>query len=239
MPFDLAGQVALVTGSASGIGAAVVDAFRAAGAEVASLDVNPRPERAGVLDLTVDVTDSIQVQDAVTTARDSLGRIDALVHCAGITRDAVHWKLDLENWNEVLDVNLTGSFLLLKSVIPVMRAQQGGSVVLLSSINGMRGKFGQANYSASKAGVIALARTAALEAGAFGIRVNAVAPGLVHTPMTEQLPAEVRQQALDRIPLGRAAEPDDVAGPILFLCSPLARHITGTVLRVDGGQWTS
>jgi 3-oxoacyl-[acyl-carrier protein] reductase len=148
----------------------------------------------------------------------------------------VLWKLEPAAWSEVLRVNLDAAFLLLHDTVPLLRQRGAGSVVLISSINGERGKFGQASYAASKAGLIGLARTAARELGRFGIRVNVVSPGLIDTSMTASLPAEAREQALRESALGRAGEPDDVAGAVLFLVSDLARHVTGQVLRVDGGQ---
>ena len=159
-----------------------------------------------------------------------------MVHCAGITRDGVLWKLSSDDWRAVMAANLDSAFYLLHAAVPALRAAGGGAVVLVSSINGERGKAGQANYAASKAGLNALARTAARELGRFGIRVNAVAPGWVETPMTAALPEELRQRALAETALGRLGRPEDVAGAVLFLCSDLARHVTGQVLRVDGGQ---
>jgi acetoacetyl-CoA reductase/3-oxoacyl-[acyl-carrier protein] reductase len=165
-----------------------------------------------------------------------LGRVDAVVHCAGITRDARVWKLGDDDWRGVMAVNLDSAFFLLRAALPVLRAGGGGAVVLVSSINGQRGKAGQANYAASKAGLEALARTAAREGGPLGIRVNAVVPGWIDTPLTAGLSDDLRRRALDESALGRLGTPDDVAGAVLFLCSDLARHVTGQVLRVDGGQ---
>jgi acetoacetyl-CoA reductase/3-oxoacyl-[acyl-carrier protein] reductase len=153
-----------------------------------------------------------------------------------VVRDAVLWKLDDQAWSDVLRANLDSAFHLLRATVPRMRAAGGGSIVLVSSINGERGKLGQANYAASKAGLIGLARTAARETGRFGVRVNVVSPGMVRTPMTASLPPEVVRAAEAEATLGRIAEPDDVARAVLFLVSDLSRHVTGQVLRVDGGQ---
>ena len=243
---QLEGRVAFVTGASSGIGAAVARRFLAAGARVLAFDLEPpaappadAPHSGGpYLFCEGDVTKQASIERAFALAVTTFGRVDAVVNCAGVTADAVTWKLTDEEWQRVLDVNLTGSFRVVRAAIPVMRKSHGGAIVLISSVNGLRGKFGQSNYAASKAGVIALMKSAALETAAFGIRINAIAPGYVKTPMTDAIPEEFREQALRETPLGRLAEPEDVADPILFLCSPLARHVTGVVLRVDGGQVT-
>src|SRR5262245_32110912 len=235
-------HVALVTGASSGIGAAVARAFVDAGARAVGFDLEAeslaalRSRRA--LSIAGDVTRQEDVDAAVQLALARFGRLDAVVNCAGVTADGVVWKLTDEQWRRVLDVNLTGSFHVVRAAIPVLRQRGGGSIVLIASVNGLRGKFGQSNYAASKAGVIALAKSAAIEAAAFQVRVNAVAPGYVDTPMTAALPQRFKDEALRETPLGRLADPKDVADPILLLCSPLARHVTGTVLRVDGGQCT-
>jgi NAD(P)-dependent dehydrogenase (short-subunit alcohol dehydrogenase family) len=238
----LEGRVAFVTGASSGIGAAVARRFLSAGARVLAFDrqppVNNSLPHEGLLFFEGDITKQDSIDAAFASAVSTFGRVDAVVNCAGITADAVTWKLTDEQWQRVLDVNLTGSFRVVRAAIPIMRKAGGGAIVLISSVNGLRGKFGQSNYAASKAGVIALTKSAALEAAAFGIRVNAIAPGYVKTPMTAAIPEEFQQEALNETPLGRLAEPEDIADPILFLCSPLARHVTGVVLRVDGGQVT-
>lgn len=246
-------RVALVTGAGSGIGAAVARAFLDAGARVVGLDLKPvaledligkskahahaEPGHREFTSFVGDVTRQESVDAAVQDALERYGRLDAVVNCAGITADGVVWKITEEQWQRVLDVNLTGSFRIVRAAIPALR-KHGGAIVLVASVNALRGKFGQSNYAASKAGVIALAKSAAIEAAAFNVRVNAVAPGYVDTPMTAKLPQQFKDEALRETPLGRLADPKDIADPILFLCSPLARHITGTVLRVDGGQCT-
>jgi acetoacetyl-CoA reductase/3-oxoacyl-[acyl-carrier protein] reductase len=230
------GRIALVAGGGGGIGGAVGALFLAAGARVVSLDRAGRPGPPGALSRECDLTRSQEVEAAVTAVAREHGRLDAVVHCAGTTRDKRLWKMSDEEWREVMAVNLDSSFYLLRSAVGPMRAGGGGSVVLVSSINGERGKAGQANYAASKGGLNALARTAARELGGFGIRVNVVAPGWVETEMTAGLPAELRQRALEETALGRLGRPRDVAGAVLFLCSELGRHVTGQVLRVDGGQ---
>jgi acetoacetyl-CoA reductase/3-oxoacyl-[acyl-carrier protein] reductase len=233
---SLRGKAALVTGGAGGIGSAIVARLVEAGARVASLDRSGSPEIEGTTPLSCDLRDSRAVEAALSNLDAAFGRLDVVVHAAGITRDGVLWKLSDDDWSEVMRVNLDSAFLVLRAAAPRLRRAGGGSIVLVSSINGERGKFGQANYAASKAGLNGLARSAARELGAFGIRVNAVAPGFIRTPMTETLPAEVRERAVAETALARTGEPDDVARAVLFLVSDLARHVTGQVLRVDGGQ---
>lgn len=235
-PLSLEGRVALVTGGGGGIGSAVVRRFLDVGAAVASVDLPGRDCQDGAVELACDVADADAVANLFGDFEQRFDRLDVFVHCAGITSDAVLWKMETEAWDEVLRVNLDSAFLLLRRAIPLMRPRGQGAIVLISSINGERGKFGQANYAASKAGLIGLGRTAARELGRFGIRVNVIAPGLVRTPMTESLPTEVIEAAVSESALGRTGEPEEIADVALFLASPLSRHMTGQVLRVDGGQ---
>jgi len=232
----LRGRVALVTGGSGGIGSAVVSALVEADARVVSFDRPGAAVADGVTAFEGDVSDPADVTRAMEQAR-SLGGLHLLVHCAGITRDAVVWKQSDEAWHEVLEVNLASAFYLLRGATPLLREAGGNrAIVLISSINGERGKVGQANYAASKAGLIGLGKTAARELGRFGVRVNCVAPGLVETAMTADLPPDVRKRALDETALGRLGAPEDVADVVLFLCSNAARHVTGQTVRVDGGQ---
>jgi Dehydrogenases with different specificities (related to short-chain alcohol dehydrogenases) len=221
-------RVAVVVGGAGAIGAAIVRQLRESGA------------RAITLDLDVQGSDSIacDVRDAesVAYAFAKLDRIDMVVYAAGITRESVIWKLSIDDWDAIHSVNLRGAFLVLREAIPILRRGDGGSIVLIGSINGSRGKRGTAAYSASKAGLIGLAKSVARETGRFGITVNVVEPGWVRTPMTEALPNDVQDAALADTLLGAFVEPDDVAAMVAFLCSTAARRITGQVLRVDAGQ---
>ncbi len=231
----LAGQLAVVTGGSGGIGSAIVGALQQAGAYAVSLDC-AAPANPGITWIKCDVREGASVAAAVEQASRGRGRLDVAVHAAGISRDAVVWKMSTEDWDQVLAVNLRGAFLLLRHTIPVMRRGAGGRIVLIGSINGSRGKFGTAAYSASKAGLIGLAKTVARETGRFGICVNVIEPGWVRTPLTKALPKDVQDAALAESLLGTLPEPADIAGTVLFLCGTSGSHITGQLLRVDAGQ---
>jgi len=228
------GRLAVVTGGGRGIGRGIADALLAGGAEVHVFDRagGDGPDGAGYHG--VDVVDSA----AVATAVAALGRpVDLLVNNAGITRDRTILKMSDDDWQSVLQVNLTGSFNLIRAVAPGMVAAGFGRIVNLVSINGLRGKFGQANYAASKAGLVGLTKTAAKEFGPKGVTVNAVAPGMVLTEMAMQLAEEFRAKAAEESALKLLPEIDDVAAAVLFLLSDHARRITGQVLKVDSGQY--
>ena len=232
---SLGGKTALVTGGSGGIGAAVVELLLRVGAEVHVVDLPDRSPPEGARHLPCDLGDP----EALEALCRDLPEATLFVHCAGITRDGVVWKLRDEDWDAVLRVNLDSAFRLVRAVVPAMRANAFGRIVLVSSINGERGKFGQANYAASKAGLIGFGRSVARETGRFGIRVNVVAPGLIETPMTDALPEAVKARAVEETAVGTAGRPDDVARAVLYLCSELSSHVTGQVLRVDGGQLTA
>ena len=233
LTFSVRGRTAIVTGGLRGIGRAIVDALAAGGAVVHVLDVAADADVPGAAVHAVNVADPAAVDAAVAR----IGRVDLLVNNAGITRDRSIVKMTDADWRAVLDVNLTGAFNLVRAVAPGMTAAGFGRIVNVVSINGLRGKFGQANYAASKAGVVALTKTAAREFGRKGVTVNAVAPGMVLTEMTRALAEDVRQKALDESVLGRLPEADDIAAAVLFLLSDQAGTVTGQVLQVDAGQY--
>lgn len=231
--WDFSGRSALVTGGCRGIGRAIAEALAAAGASVHVFDLGEEVPGPFAFH-SVDVADSAEVNAAVAALPKNLS---LLVNNAGITRDKSLLKLSDDDWNQVLAVNLTGAFHVLRAAGALMREQGRGSIVNITSINGMRGKFGQANYAAAKAGLIGLTKTAAKELGPRGITVNAIAPGMVLTDLAKKLPEEVRERAVAESALGQLAEPEDVAEAVLFLLSDSARRITGEVLRVDAGQY--
>jgi acetoacetyl-CoA reductase/3-oxoacyl-[acyl-carrier protein] reductase len=234
--FDFTGRRAIVTGASRGIGRTVADMLAFAGAEVDAFDWG-EPEHGDNFRhrfVRVDISNA----DAVAKAVDQLpGAPSLLVNNAGITRDRSLAKMSDAEWAAVLNVNLTGAFNMIRAVAPLMGAKGYGRIVNMTSINGIRGKFGQANYAASKAGLIGLTKTAAREFGKKGVTVNAVAPGMVMTNMARTLPQEVIARAEAEAALIELAQPDDIASAVLFLLSDAARAITGEVLRVDAGQY--
>jgi len=231
---DLEGRGAIVTGGARGIGRTIAAVLHELGAQVFVFDLEPGEPQDGVEFRQVDVSDASSVQSAVDSLPES---VTLLVNNAGITRDRSLAKMSDDEWDSVLRVNLKGAFNTIRALAPRLRAAGHGRIVNVTSINGLRGKFGQANYSAAKAGLIGLTKSAARELGPKGITVNAVAPGMVLTEMALALPAEFRDKALAEAVLGRLAEPRDIANAVAFLLSDAARCITGEVVRVDAGQY--
>jgi NAD(P)-dependent dehydrogenase (short-subunit alcohol dehydrogenase family) len=239
---ELEGRVALVTGGASGIGFACARELSRRGARVAVADADAArlsrlARRFGAANLyAIDVADPAAVRGAVADLTRRGRRLDILVLAAGICRDAVLWKMTDEAWSRVIDVDLSGAAHVLRAAAPALRRHGRGRVVFISSINGRRGKFGQSNYAAAKAGLLGLARSAARELAGSGVTVNVVEPGFTTTPMTAGLPSRIRRRALAETPLGRAGRPEDIAAAVAFFASPAASHITGQALAVDGGQ---
>ena len=234
--FDFRNHRAIVTGGSRGIGRAIADALGEAGAQVYAFDVGEpeRPESFPHRFVRLDIVDGNAVNAAVAQLSEAP---TLLVNNAGITRDRSIAKMSDADWAAVLNVNLTGAFNMIRAVAPLMAGHGFGRIVNITSINGMRGKFGQANYAAAKSGLIGLTKTAAREFGKKGITVNAVAPGMVMTDMARALPEEILARAAAEAMLPELADPQDVSNAVLFLLSDAARAITGEVLRVDAGQY--
>jgi 3-oxoacyl-[acyl-carrier protein] reductase len=242
----LQGKVAFITGGARGIGKAIALEFAREGADIALGDVNAEEmlktggeiEALGrqSLALPLDVTKSESAENAVNKILDKFTKVDILVNNAGITRDTLLLRMSETDWDAVLNVNLKGTFNCLKAVSRPMIKARSGRIINIASIIGLIGNAGQANYSASKAGVIALTKTAAKELASRGINVNAVAPGFIQTHMTDKLTAEQKEKMLAVIPLARMGRPEDVASVCLFLASEESAYITGQTIVVDGGM---
>jgi len=241
---DLRDKVALVTGGSRGIGKAIGSHLAGAGAKVALADVADIAQiqasadeiGGGAIAVSANVTNPDDCAGAVSQVEDALGPIDILVNNAGITRDGLLIRMDEADWSAVLDVNLKGVFNMTKAVARGMMKRRSGRVVNIASVVGITGNAGQANYSASKAGVIGFTKTVAKELAARNVLVNAVAPGFIDTDMTKALPEAAREALLKLIPLGRLGAAEDVANAVLFLSSDLASYLTGQVVVVDGGM---
>jgi 3-oxoacyl-[acyl-carrier protein] reductase len=240
---DLSGQVALVTGSTRGIGLAIARALHAAGASVAVHGRDPSRAQAVAAELgsravgvAGDVADAAQVEALVKAAETALGPITLLINNAGVTRDGLLVRLSDEEWDTVLDANLKGAFHTMRLVAKGMMKRKQGRIINITSVVGLIGNKGQANYAASKAGLIGLTKAVAKEYATRNVLVNCVAPGYIETDMTAALPPEAGAALLSAIPLGRLGQPEEIAGAVVFLASDLARYITGQVLVVDGGM---
>ncbi len=240
-------QVAVVTGAGRGIGHAIAVRLAKEGARVASVsrtEANAQ-KTADEINATradaakayaVDVADQAAVQKSAAQIFEDFGRVDILVNNAGVTRDGLSMRMSMEDWDTVLNTNLKGAFNFIQALMRPMIKQRSGRIINISSIAGLIGNAGQANYAASKAGLIGLTKTIARELASRGITVNAVAPGLIETDMTTVLSEEIRQNILKNVPLGKLGEPEDIAGAVAYLSSAEAKYITGQVLTVDGGM---
>ena len=229
-------RTALVTGGGRGIGRATVQAL-AQHAWVAALDTAfPDGPGAASLTLETDVRDSNAVQQAVDRIVQERDGLDWVISGAGIVRDRMSWKMSDQDWEDVMAVNLGGAFHVARAAAPHLRRSDSGRLIFIGSINGTRGRLGQANYAASKAGLVGLARTLAHELARDGVTVNVITPGFIETPMTDALPAAARAKAVARTPLGRMGHPEEVAALVRFLCAEEAAFITGATIPVDGGQ---
>ena len=246
----LEGKNALVTGGSQGIGAAIALEMAREGADVC-LTYRTHEDEARkyaeeiralgreALAVKCDIAVFEEAEQVVKAALDHFGQLHILVNNAGMNWDGVSWKMTEEQWDRVIEVNLKGYFNFTRHVAPLFKSQNYGKIINITSINGLRGKFGQTNYSASKAGIVGYTKAVAKELGAFGINVNAVAPGLIETAMLKESDAreQITEMALAEIVLKRLGQPEELAGVVAFLASEKARHITGEVIKVDGGQY--
>jgi len=243
------GKVVLVTGSSQGIGKAIALKFASLGARIAFNDISMQEEslkvaiedakKAGAADakyFTADVSKFSDVEAMMNNIQKEFGRLDVLVNSAGITKDRTLAKMTVEEWQKVIDVNLTSVFNCSKLALPMIIANQG-NIISISSFSALRGNFGQTNYDAAKAGIIGFTKTLSKEVGKFGVRVNAVAPGFIESKMTDAMPEEIKAMVKKMISLGRTGKPEEVAKVIAFLASDEASYLTGNIVNIDGGLW--
>ena len=245
----LQGKTALITGAARGIGKAIALKFAEEGANIAFTDLvideNGQQTENEIAALGVkakgyasNAADFAQTEEVVAKVKEDFGTIDILVNNAGITKDGLMLRMTEAQWDAVINVNLKSAFNFIHACVPIMMRQKGGSIINMSSVVGVHGNAGQANYSASKAGLIALAKSIAQEMGPKGIRANAIAPGFIETAMTAALPDAVREEWKKKIPLRRGGNVDDIANTAVYLASDLSSYVTGQVIQVDGGMNT-
>ena len=245
MTHDLSGEVVLVTGASRGIGAAIADLMAARGAKVVGTAttepgaqaISARMVSVGGIGKVLDVTDSAAVDAVIEEIGRSIGPISVLVNNAGITRDQILMRMKDEDWNIILDTNLSSVYRTSKAVMRGMMKARKGRIINIASVIGLTGNAGQANYAAAKAGIIAFSKSLAKEIGSRGITVNVVAPGFIQTDMTDTLPEEAKQALMGQIALGRLGSPSDIAEAVAFLASPAAAYITGETLNVNGGMY--
>lgn len=243
----LEGKVALITGAARGIGKQIALKFASEGADIAFTDLVMNDDMKQTISDIAALGHKVQgyasnaanfeeTHDVVAKIKEDFGHIDILVNNAGITKDGLMLKMTEAQWDAVIAVNLKSAFNFIHATIPYMMRQRSGSIINMSSVVGVHGNAAQCNYSASKAGLIALAKSIGQEMGKKGIRANAIAPGFIDTPMTQALPEEIRKEWVERIPLRRAGTPEDIANVATFLASDLSSYVTGQVIQVDGGM---
>ncbi|MGD9681384.1 MAG: 3-oxoacyl-[acyl-carrier-protein] reductase [Candidatus Obscuribacterales bacterium] len=245
--YKLTDKVAIITGSGRGIGRAIAEKLLSAGARVVISDINEETckttaaelasEGGQTLGVVCDVTDSESIEKLVEQVHKEWGSIDILVNNAGITRDNLYMRMSEQEWQAVIDTNLTSAFKVTKPVLKIMSKQRSGRIINIASTTGVHGNFGQANYAAAKAGLIGFTKTIALEYASRSITSNAVAPGFIDTAMTQALGEEKISKVLERIPLGRMGTPDDIANAVLFFAGP-GSYVTGQVMEVNGGLYT-
>ena len=240
----LKNKVALITGGANGIGLATTERFAKEGAKIILWDVSDqgyeiadrlKMEGYEIIFKKVSVTNQEEVQTAIAEAQTDFGRIDILINNAGITRDRTLLKMTMQEWDDVISVNLTGVFICTQAIAPIMKEQNYGRIVSASSNVAIRGNFGQTNYVATKSAIIGMTKVWAMELGRYNITVNCIAPGFITTAMTEAMPEEVRKQTIPHIPLGKWGVPDDIANGYLYLASDEASFVSGICLTIDGG----
>lgn len=242
----LIGKVALITGGARGIGQAIAMTFAKEGADIVVADVNLEIAQKTASEIEVlgrkamalemDVTSYEKVEEGINKILDKMGKVDILVNNAGITKDNLLLRMSPADWDAVINVNLKGTFNCIKAVTRPMIKQRSGKIISIASIIGLMGNPGQANYAASKAGIIALTKTVAKELASRNINANAVAPGFIQTEMTARLPEDIKKKMMEAIPLAKLGTPQDVANVCLFLASGESNYITGQTITIDGGM---
>ena len=243
----LEGKVALITGASRGIGKGIALKFASEGADIAFSDLFDDENMANTVKeiealgvrakgYASNAADFAQTEEVVAKVKEDFGHIDVLVNNAGITKDGLMLKMSEAQWDAVIAVNLKSAFNFIHAIVPVMMRQRQGSIINMASVVGVHGNAGQANYAASKAGLIALAKSIAQEVGSRGIRANAIAPGFIETAMTAALPEDVRKQWAQKIPLRRAGQVEDIANVATFLASDMSSYVSGQVIEVDGGM---
>ncbi|MBQ9651071.1 MAG: 3-oxoacyl-[Prevotella sp.] len=240
----LDGKTALITGAARGIGKAIALKFAEEGANIAFTDLEVNKETEAEIaakgvkakSYASNAADFAQTEEVVKAVKEEFGAIDILINNAGITKDGLMLRMTEQQWDAVIAVNLKSAFNFIHACVPVMLRQRGGSIINMASVVGVHGNAGQSNYAASKAGLIALAKSVAQEMGPKGIRANAIAPGFIETAMTAQLPDEIREAWKQKIPLRRGGQVEDIANTAVYLASDLSSYVSGQVIQVDGGM---